>query len=51
MVVAAAYPYVHVKVDTRGLTPPATPAFGNVAIVGDADGHGVAVANKPVQTS
>ncbi|WP_125130389.1 hypothetical protein [Microbacterium sp. 10M-3C3] len=43
----AEYPYIRVTIDTRGLTPVATRAFGNVAIVGDAGGFGTATAGEP----
>ena len=43
----AEYPYIRVSIDTRGLQPVATRAFGNVAVVGDAGGFGTAVAGSP----
>lgn len=48
MVVDAAYPYIRVAIDTRGLQPKASRAFGNVGIVGSTGGHGTAVPNVPV---
>ncbi|AEH10764.1 MULTISPECIES: hypothetical protein [Protofrankia] len=44
----AEYPYVKVTIDTSGLQPTATRAFGNVAVVGSAGGFGTAVPNTPV---
>jgi hypothetical protein len=44
----AEYPYVKVTIDTSGLQPAATRAFGNVAVVGSAGGFGTAVPNTPV---
>lgn len=49
MTVTAEYPYIRVSIDTRGLQPAATRAFGNVAVVGSAGGFGTATANIPVQ--
>ena len=51
MAVTAAYPYVVVKIDTRGLQPKAARAVGNIGIVGDANGNGTAVPNIPVLIS
>jgi hypothetical protein len=44
----AEYPYVKVSIDTSGLQPSATRAFGNVAVVGSTGGFGTALANTPV---
>ena len=44
----AEYPYVKVTIDTSGLQPTATRAFGNVAVVGPAGGFGTADPNSPV---
>lgn len=44
----AEYPYVKVSIDTSGLQPTATRAFGNVAVVGPTGGFGSAVTNEPV---
>lgn len=44
----AEYPYIKVTIDTSGLRPAATRAFGNVAVVGSTGGFGAAVANAPV---
>ncbi len=44
----AEHPYIRVTIDTRGLQPVATRAFGNVAVVGDAGGFGEAVPGEPV---
>lgn len=46
-VVEAEYPFIRLKVDTRGLQPLARRAVGNVAIVGDAGGFGTALPNTP----
>ena len=51
MAVTAAYPYVVVRIDTRGLQPKAARAVGNIGIVGDANGNGTAVPNIPVLIS
>ena len=47
-ITTAEYPYIRVNIDTRGLQPSATRAFGNVAVVGSAGGFGTTVANTPV---
>ncbi|MFF4911232.1 hypothetical protein ACFY2T_40935 [Streptomyces sp. NPDC001260] len=44
----AEYPYIRVTIDTSGLQPTATRAFGNVAVVGSAGGFGTATPNTPV---
>jgi len=44
----AEYPYIRVTIDTRGLQPTATRAFGNVAIIGSTGGFGTATAQTPV---
>lgn len=48
MTVTAEYPFIRVTIDTRGLQPAASRAFGNVAVVGSTGGHGSATANVPV---
>ena len=49
MTITAEYEFIRVTIDTRGMQPLASRAFGNVAIVGDAGGFGTAVANTPIQ--
>lgn len=44
----AEYPYIRVTIDTSGLQPTATRAFGNVAVVGSAGGFGTAAPNTPI---
>jgi hypothetical protein len=44
----AEYPYIRVTIDTSGLQPTATRAYGNVAVVGSAGGFGNATANTPM---
>ena len=44
----AEYPYIRVTIDTSGLQPTATRAFGNVAVVGSAGGFGTAAPNTPM---
>jgi hypothetical protein len=46
--VLAAYPYIKVTIDTRGLQPRATRAVGNIGIVGSTGGAGTPTANVPV---
>lgn len=48
MTVTAEFPFIRVTIDTRGLQPAATRAFGNVAVVGSTGGFGTAVAGTPV---
>lgn len=45
----AEFPFIRVTIDTSGLQPTATRAFGNVAVVGSAGGFGTATANTPIQ--
>lgn len=49
--VLAAYPYINVTIDTRGLQPKATRAVGNVGIVGSTGGAGAAPPNVPILIS
>lgn len=49
--VVAAYPYINVTIDTRGLQPKATRAVGNVGIVGSTGGAGAPTANVPILIS
>ncbi|MBH0053122.1 MULTISPECIES: hypothetical protein [unclassified Salinibacterium] len=46
--VLAAYPYIKVTIDTRGLQPRATRAVGNIGIVGSTGGAGSATPNLPL---
>ncbi|WP_420451188.1 hypothetical protein [Ilumatobacter sp.] len=48
MTVTAEFPFINVTIDTRGLQPLAKRSTGNVAIVGDAAGHGTGQENVPV---
>src|SRR3954447_5752736 len=47
--VAAAFPFVDVRIDTSGLAPTAQRAPGVLAVVGDTGGKGNAQANRPYQ--
>lgn len=49
--VTAAYPYIHIRIDTRGLQPKASRAVGNVAVVGRGHAEGTAEVDKPYQIS
>ncbi len=49
--VVAAYPYIKVTIDTRGLQPKATRAVGNVGIIGSTGGAGTPTPNVPVLVS
>ncbi|MEV1289112.1 hypothetical protein [Micromonospora sp. NPDC049679] len=49
MTIAAEFPFIRVTIDTRGLQPAATRAFGNVAVVGSTGGFGTAVPDTPIQ--
>jgi hypothetical protein len=48
MTVTAEFPFIKVTIDTRGLQPAATRAFGNVAVVGSTGGFGTAAPNTPI---
>ena len=51
MTITAEFPFINVTIDTRGLQPLAQRATGNVAVVGDAAGHGAAPVNTPMMVS